>query len=138
MLESWGRYESYARALLRIAAGFMFSLHGCQKLLGAFGGMPPGGATAAMGTLPWFAGVLELGGGTLMIVGLLTRPVAFLISGQMAYAYFTVHYPQGFWPILNRGELAALYSFVWLYFAAAGPGAWALDPLLGRRSRIRA
>jgi hypothetical protein len=72
-----------------------------------------------------------------MLVGLFTRPVAFVLAGEMAYAYFSVHAPGGFWPILNRGELAALYSFTWLYFAAAGPGPWSIDSLLVRNTPAR-
>ena len=78
-------------------------------------------------SLSGVAGVLELFGGLLLLLGLFTRPVAFVLSGLMAFAYFIAHAPQGFWPLLNRGELAALYSFVFLYLAAAGGGPWSLD-----------
>jgi putative oxidoreductase len=81
-------------------------------------------------SLPGIAGMLELVGGALMITGLFTRPVAFVLSGLMAFAYFIAHAPGGFWPIVNRGELAALYSFVFLYFAAAGGGPWSLDHVM--------
>ena len=77
------------------------------------------------------AGVLELVGGLLLLVGFWTRPVAFVLSGQMAVAYFTAHVPNGFWPLLNGGKLAVLYCFVWLFFAAAGPGALSLDARRG-------
>ena len=79
------------------------------------------------------AGLMELVGGVLLILGLFTRPVAFLLSGEMAFAYFIAHAPAGFWPIQNRGELAALYSFVFLYLAAAGGGSWSIDSVLRRR-----
>jgi putative oxidoreductase len=79
------------------------------------------------------AGVFELVGGPLLALGLFTRPVAFLVSGTMAFAYFLVHAPRGFWPIMNRGEVPVLFCFVFLYLAAAGPGAWSLDGALRRR-----
>ena len=82
---------------------------------------------------PWFAGLFELFGGAMLLVGILSRPVAFLLSGMTAVAYFLVHAPQGFYPILNRGELAALYAFVFLYLSVAGPGPWSIDALLARR-----
>jgi putative oxidoreductase len=128
------KLEPNARSLLRIVAGFMFSLHGYQKLFGLFGGMGGKGATATFLTLPWFAGILEIFGGLLIILGLFTRQVAFVLSGMMAVAYFTAHSPQGFWPILNRGELAVLYCFVFLYLATAGPGPISADRILRKRS----
>jgi putative oxidoreductase len=120
--------------LLRIVGAFLFMQHGLQKLFGLLGGMGPEGGRAAALTLMWFAGVIEFGGGLLLLLGLLTRPVAFLASGEMAVAYFRSHAPDGFWPIQNRGELAALYCFLWLFFAAHGPGSFSLDRLLARRS----
>jgi len=119
--------DRYMLSILRIVAGFLFSLHGFQKVLGLLGGMGGKGATAAVGTLPWIAGVLELVGGLMILLGLFTRPVAFILAGEMAVAYFQVHFPRGFWPINNGGEPAALYCFVFLYLAAAGPGPWSLD-----------
>src|SRR5262245_39360437 len=95
------RLETYALSALRIVAGFLFSLHGFQKLFGMFGGMGGAGASATPGTLVWFAGVLECFGGLLILAGLLTRPVAFLLSGEMAFAYFTRHAPRSLWPIAN-------------------------------------
>ncbi|MCW5980978.1 MAG: DoxX family protein [Bryobacteraceae bacterium] len=125
-------YRPQALSLLRIVAGFMFSLHGFQKVLGLLGGAGGSGNPAAVMSLPWVAGVLELVGGLLIMVGLFTAPVAFILSGEMAVAYFMAHLPQSFWPILNRGELAALYCFVFLYFAAAGPGPWSVDQVRSR------
>lgn len=125
-----------ALAALRIMSGLMLAQHGAQKLLGDFGGYRgTPGATAELLSRSGVAGVLELAGGLLLAIGLFTRPVAFLLSGLMAFAYFLAHAPDGFWPILNRGELAALYCFVFLLIAAMGPGAASVDGLLRRRGR---
>ena len=132
-ISSW---QPYTLSLLRIVAGFLFSLHGCQKILGLLGGMGGSGATAQMFTLFWFAGVIELVGGLLILLGLFTRPVALVASGQMAAAYFKVHAPKAFWPILNGGELAVLYCFLFLYLFTAGPGPWSLDSLMKRGKRL--
>ncbi len=121
------RFQPYALSLLRLVAGFTFSLHGLQKLFGAFGGMGGKGGTAELFSLFWAAGVLEGFGGLLIVLGLFTRPVAFILSGQMAVAYFMAHAPRNFWPIMNGGELAVLYSFCFLYLVFAGPGPWSLD-----------
>lgn len=102
--------------------------HGGQKLLGF--PAPPELHQPPLMSLPGLAGVLELFGGALILVGLFTRPVAFVLSGTMAVAYFMAHAPQGFWPILNHGELAVVYSFLFLYLAAAGGGEWSVDRLL--------
>ena len=124
-----GAWEPFARSALRIVVGFTFSLHGLQKFLGFFGGMGGHGATAPVFSLLWTAGVLETFGGLLLVVGLFTRPVAFLLAGEMAVAYFRTHQPRGLWPIENGGELAVLYCFVFLYLSTAGPGPWSLDRL---------
>ena len=113
-----GRHADTIYGLLRIVAGFMFMCHGLQKMFGVLGGQ-----VAQSGTLPWFAGVIELTCGFLILIGLLASWAAFLASGTMAVAYFMVHQPQGTWPIQNQGELAALYAFVFLYIAARGSGA---------------
>ena len=126
-------YEPYARSLLRIIAGFTFSLHGAQKLLGAFGGMGGKGVKAVFFSQMWFAGVIEGVGGLLILLGLFTLPTAFIASGEMAVAYHQAHYPQNFWPILNRGELAVVYCFLFLYFVTAGPGPWSLDALIRKK-----
>ncbi len=113
-------------SILRIVTGFLFVAHGTQKWLG----FPvPFSSAISLSSLSGIAGMLELVGGALVLVGLFTRPVAFVLSGLMACAYFIGHAPNGFWPIVNRGELAALYSFVFLYLAAAGGGPWGLDRL---------
>jgi putative oxidoreductase len=127
-------FEPFARSLLRIVAGFTFSLHGMQKLLGFFGGFGGKGGTAPFGSLFWFAGGLELIGGLLLILGLFTSPVAFILCGQMAVAYFKAHFPQGFFPLANHGELAVVYCFVFLYLCTAGAGPLSLDSLVRKKS----
>ena len=122
------RFAPAVLSLLRIAAAYMFMLHGTAKFFSfpvSMGGGSPLGIYLA-------AAVLEVGGGILLLLGLLTRPVAFILSGQMAVAYFMAHASQGnaLFPIANGGESAALFSFLFLYFAAAGGGAWSLDNLL--------
>ena len=124
-------------SLLRIVAGFLLLQHGIQKVFGLLVPTPQPGAPSSHGTftllsLAGVAGILELVGGLLVLLGLFTRSAAFILSGLLAVAYFMSHAPGGFWPILNRGELAALYSFVFLYLAAAGGGEWSLDRLLRR------
>ena len=116
------RYAVQFYALMRIVFGFLFIFHGLQKIFGLFGGR-----TAELLSLRGLAGAIEIVGGALIMVGLYTRPAAFIASGQMAAAYFMSHQPAGFWPIQNRGELAALYCFAFLYIAARGKGAWGLD-----------
>ena len=111
-------------SVLRIFTAFLFTAHGTQKLLD----FPVARASPLeLWSLVGAAGMVELVGGTLFLIGLFTRPVAFVMSGLMAFAYFIAHAPQGFWPIVNRGELAVLYCFVFLYFAAAGGGPWSID-----------
>jgi putative oxidoreductase len=116
-----------AVTLLRVAAGIMFMQGGGMKLFGWFGGMPGAGGPPEVMSQIWFAGVLETFGGALMIIGLLTRPVAFLLSGEMAVAYWQVHAPKGTWPAENHGMDAVLYCFIFLFFAAYGAGAWSVD-----------
>jgi putative oxidoreductase len=113
-------------SVLRMVAAFLFMQHGGQKLL-SFPAPPQ--VTHPLFSLIGVAGILELFGGLLLFLGLFTRPVAFLLSGQMAVAYFMAHAPQGFWPLLNRGELAVLYCFVFFYLSAVGAGPWSLDQL---------
>jgi putative oxidoreductase len=124
-------YEPYFRSLFRIAAAFTFSLHGWQKLFGMFGGL--GGFKPPLTSMLGIAGVLETIGGALLLVGLFTRPVAFLLSGEMAIGYFTAHAPRGFWPLVNGGELAVFYSFCFLWLSFAGPGPLSLDGLLRKK-----
>jgi putative oxidoreductase len=122
-------YSEWALTLLRIVTGFLFMPHGAQKLFGWFGGMGGNGASASFPGLVWFAGVLEFFGGLGIFLGVFTRPIAFVLSGQMAAAYFMAHASRGFWPLLNRGELAVLYCFVFLFLAAAGGGPCTLERL---------
>lgn len=121
--------QPYLLSVLRMVAGFLFIAHGAQKIFGVLGGQ-----IVPFGTRYWAAGWLELVGGALLILGLWTRPVAFVLSGQMAFAYFLSHAPQGFWPVVNKGELAALYCFVFLYLAAAGGGPISLDKIARRKT----
>ncbi len=111
-------------SILRMIAATLFMQHGLQKLFGFPGNQE---ATLNILSLIGIAGLLEFFGGILLLIGLFTRPVAFLLSGQMAVAYFMMHAPKGNWPMLNQGELAMLFCFVFLYIAAAGGGAWSLD-----------
>ena len=120
-----GRFAPYLYALLRIMAGFLFFQHGLPKLFGGFGRPAPAELFSQMG----LAGLIEVIGGALISIGLFTSPVAFIASGETAWAYFQAHAPRGFWPITNGGELAALYCFVFLYFAAMGSGKLSVDSM---------
>jgi putative oxidoreductase len=127
-------FQPYALSLLRVVAGFTFSLHGFQKLFGLFGGLGGRGAAAHLASFLGFAAVLETVGGLLILLGLFTRPVAFVLCGEMAFAYFRQHAPRGFWPIVNGGELAVLYCFIFLLLCVAGPGPISLDRLVRKSS----
>ena len=118
------------RSVLRILAAATFLTHGTMKLFGwpAEMGLP-------LTTLMYVAGLLEVVGGALLVIGLFSRPVAFVLSGLMAFAYFMAHASGGFFPALNGGEAAVLFCFVFLYIAAAGPGPWSLDEAMARRGR---
>ena len=133
------KYTDQAYALLRIMAGLMFSFHGVQKIFGFLFTRPP------VGSQPWFGGLIELVCGLLIVVGFQTRWAAFIASGEMAVAYFQVHwhlqFDQNFFPTINKGELAALYSFVFLYIATRGGVTWCLDsgkPLDQRKNKLKA
>jgi putative oxidoreductase len=124
-MERWlGRYAEAIYAVMRIVVGGLFACHGAQKLFGAFGGQSMLG-----NPMMTFAGVIELGGGLLVALGLFAGWAAFLASGQMAVGYFMAHAPNGFWPIVNKGELAVVYCFVFLYIAAKGAGKFSLDAM---------
>jgi putative oxidoreductase len=131
----WRSWSPYLLSLLRIVSAFLFIQVGTAKLFAFPGAVMPGGGTAPAWSLAWIAGVLEAFGGFLLLVGLFTRPVAFLLSGEMAVAYFIGHAPQGLWPVLNQGTDAIFYCFLWLFFSAAGPGPWSLDALRGAAAR---
>jgi len=130
MTSPTARWTPLLLSVLRIVTAFLFVAHGTQKWL-AF--PVPRATPTVLWSLTGAAGLLELVGGALLLVGLFTRPVAFVLSGLMAFAYFIAHAPQGFWPIVNRGELAVLYCFVFLYLAAAGGGPLSLDRWLRGR-----
>ena len=129
------RWTPYLLSVLRIVVAFLYIVHGTQKLFGwpALEPRPPVPLMSLLGA----AGVIETFGGLLMLLGLFTQPVAFILAGEMAAAYFIAHAPRGFWPLLNRGEPPVYFCFTWLYFAAAGAGPWSLDALRGRSGARR-
>ena len=131
----WREAAPWLLSLLRIIVGFLFMQIGTGKLWGFPAAIMPGGALAQFGTQTWWAAVLEAFGGGLILVGLFTRPVAFLLSGEMAFAYFIGHAGEGFWPVLNGGSAAIFYCFYFLYLSAAGAGPGSLDALLARKRR---
>jgi putative oxidoreductase len=127
-----GAYSSYIYAVMRIVVGLLYVCHGAQKLFGVLGGVDRRGASAPLFSLFGLAGIIELVGGLLIVVGLMTGYAAFVASGELATAYFIAHVPRGFWPIQNTGELAVLYCFVFLYIASRGAGAWSVDRARGK------
>jgi putative oxidoreductase len=124
------RIPAITHGLLRIFAAAIVFCPGALKLFGWFGGMPKG---VPMTPLIWTAGILEVVGGALLFIGLFTRPVAFILSGEMAAAYFIGHFARGFFPIQNHGEGAVLLCFTFLFLWGNGPGAWSVDGLRARR-----
>jgi len=124
MQKALGRFSPYLFALLRIIAGLAFAQHGAQKLFGLLGGQ-----AVELTSQRGLAGIIEFVGGIMIAIGLFTSPVAFIASGEMAWAYFQNHAPRGFWPIQNGGELAVLYCFIFLYFAAVGSGKLSIDSI---------
>jgi putative oxidoreductase len=129
------RWQPHVLAILRIVVGLLFIEHATIKLLG----FPPGGQPGLQeaGTLLWVAGLIELITGALVVLGLWTRLAAFVAAGEMAVAYFMFHASKGFYPAVNMGEAAILFCFVFLYLAAAGPGAWSVDGVRSRAAPIR-
>ena len=127
-------YAPQVYSVFRLVFGFLFLMHGLQKLAGLFGGMSGDGSAVPLNSLFGVAGVIECVTGTLIMLGLFTQPAAFIASGMMAYAYFTVHQQIGPWPIVNRGEPAVMNCFAFLYMATRGSGPLSLDALLKRRA----
>jgi len=123
------RYAPAVLSILRIVAALLFLEHGTSRLFAWPSPIP----SPEFLTMYWFAGAIELVGGILLVLGLFTRSAAFIVSGEMAFAYFISHAPNSFFPILNRGDASVLYCFVFLYIAFAGPGPWSVDALLGRK-----
>lgn len=124
-----GGFNELTLNALRIVSGLMFWQHGAQKLFGWLDGNQVESLTSLRG----IAGILEFFGGIIMMAGVITRPVAFLLSGEMAVAYFRSHAPRGFWPIMNGGEPAALFCFIFLFYFANGPGRFSIDGWLAKR-----
>jgi putative oxidoreductase len=123
-----GKQSEWIYALMRVVVGLLFACHGAQKLFGVLGG-----EQKLSDPLPLAAGIIEFLGGLMVAMGLHAAYAAFIASGTMAVAYFKVHAPRGFWPIENRGELAVVYCFVFLYIAARGSGILSLDALMGKK-----
>ncbi len=132
LYERLDRYTPYALAALRIATALIFMLHGTQKLLGF--PAPPQSGLPPLFSLLGIGGVLELVGGFLILIGAFTRPVAFILAGEMAVAYWMFHAPRNLYPVLNGGDAAILYCFVFLYLVFAGPGPWSLDAIVRKKT----
>ncbi len=128
----WQNRAPQLLSLMRIFAAFLFMQAGTMKLFAFPIGMPPNNGTAPLFSEMGLAGVLEAFGGLLLLLGLFSRPVAFILSGEMAVAYFQGHFPQSFWVVKNLGFAPVLFCFLWLYISAAGPGPWSLDALRGK------
>jgi putative oxidoreductase len=128
--DSLSRYSPQALGLLRIVTALIFIAHGTQKLFGF--PAPPGSGLPPALSLYWFGAILEAVGGLAILFGFLTRPIAFILAGEMAYAYWFMHFPRDFYPVLNGGDAAILYCFIFLFLVVAGAGAWSID---GSRSK---
>ncbi len=141
-LDSLGKYQPQALAVLRVVTALCFIAHGTQKLFGFPASQMGGGGAFELFSLMGLAGILEVFGGLAILLGLFTRPVAFLLAGQMAYAFWFVHVPmmgQGnIIPAANGGDGAVLFCFIFLYLVIAGPGAWSVDELRSRGSAVPA
>ncbi len=127
IVAKWTAWAPRLRSVLRIVAALMFMSAGTMKLFGVPARPAPDAGAVKLLSQIGLAGILEAFGGALLVLGLFTRPVAFILSGEMAVAYFQVHFARGFWPVTNGGMAAALFCFIWLYFSAAGAGPWSLD-----------
>ena len=131
-MDRWlGKYSELLYAVMRVVVGLLFACHGAQKLFGVLGA-----ESQVSNPMLLAAGIIEFGGGGLVALGLWTGYAAFIASGQMAVAYFMAHAPGGFWPIVNKGELAVLYCFVFLYVASRGSGALSVDRVAGKNRRV--
>jgi putative oxidoreductase len=126
--DAWSRYAPHVLSIVRIVVALLFFEHGLSKLFG----FPQPSPSPALFSLSWFAAAIELVGGALLAVGLFSRTSAFVMSGEMAFAYFISHAPRDFFPINNRGDAAILYCFIFFYIAFAGGGPWSLDAILAR------
>jgi putative oxidoreductase len=135
LINKWSAMGPYFKSILRIVSAVMFILAGTMKLFAFPMGMPPNGNTAEIFSQIGIGGILEVFGGGLILIGLFTRPVAFILCGEMAVAYWQFHAPQGFWLIENGGVAAVLYCFIWLYFSAAGAGRWSIDSLMRKDNK---
>ncbi len=129
----WKNLAPLLQSVLRIVSAIIFILSGTAKLFAFPAGIPPHGGTVPLMSQIGIGGILETFGGALLLLGLFTRPVAFILSGEMAVAYFQFHFPHGYWPTLNGGVAAVLYCFLWLYFSAAGAGPLSIDAIRGKR-----
>ena len=125
-LVAWPHFAPYILSLMRIVSAFVFITSGTTKLFAFPSGIPDGG-TVPLLTQIGIGAAMETVGGFLLLIGLFTRPVAFLLSGEMAVAYFQFHAPGSFWPTINQGSAAILFCWIWLYISAAGPGPWSVD-----------
>ena len=132
VVSRWPSRAPYLLSILRIVAAFLFMQVGSGKIFAFPASILPGGGTAPLTSLAGIAGVLEVFLGACILLGVFTRPVAFILSGEMAVAYFYGHAPHGFWPVLNQGSPAIFFCFLWLYLSAAGAGPWSLDAKRGK------
>lgn len=135
IVAQWISWAPYFKSALRIMAAFIFMTSGTSKMFAFPAGVPPDGGTVEMVSQIGLGAFLEVVCGGLLLLGLFTRTAAFLMSGQMAVAYFQFHFPNNFWPTINGGVAAATYCFIWLYFSAAGAGPWSVDALLRKKSQ---
>ena len=126
---TWSGYAPYVLSIVRIVVALLFFEHGLSKMFG----FPQPITPPALFSLSWFSGAIEFVGGGLLVIGLFSRVTAFIMSGEMAFAYFISHAPHSFFPIINRGDAAILYCFIFLYIAFAGGGPWSLDAKLSSR-----
>jgi putative oxidoreductase len=129
VMNKWKSWSPQMQSILRIFASAVFITAGTMKLFAFPAGVPPNGGTVPFMTQAWIGGVLETFLGSLILIGLFTRPAAFILSGEMAVAYFQFHFPASPWPTINMGMSALIYCFVWLYFSAAGAGPWSIDAI---------